>query len=143
MGVVEAFDYDLILLDVMLPKLDGISICRHVRSQGYTMPILMLTAVDGDRAVGLDAGADDYAIKPFNPEDLTARIRALLRRGTATARPILTWENLALDPRNCEVAYEGKSIALTPKEYALLELLLRHNRRVFSCGVNFGASVDL
>jgi DNA-binding response OmpR family regulator/HPt (histidine-containing phosphotransfer) domain-containing protein len=131
---IEAFDYDLLLLDVMLPKLDGISICRHVRSQGYTMPILMLTAIDGDRAVGLDAGADDYAIKPFNPEDLTARIRALLRRGSDTARPILTWEHLTLDPRNCEVAYKEKSLALTPKEYALLELLLRHNCRVFSCG---------
>jgi DNA-binding response OmpR family regulator len=131
---IEAFNYDLLLLDVMLPKLDGISICRHVRSRGYTMPILMLTASDGDRALGLDAGADDYAIKPFNPEDLTARIRALLRRGNDTAQPILTWENLTLDPRNCEVTYAGKSIALTPKEYALLELFLRHNRRVFSCG---------
>jgi DNA-binding response OmpR family regulator/HPt (histidine-containing phosphotransfer) domain-containing protein len=134
LNFIEAFDYDLLLLDVMLPKLDGISICRHVRSQGYTMPILMLTAMDGDRALGLDAGADDYAIKPFNPEDLTARIRALLRRGSDTAQPILAWEHLTLDPRNCEVAYKGKSIALTPKEYALLELFLRHNRRVFSCG---------
>jgi DNA-binding response OmpR family regulator/HPt (histidine-containing phosphotransfer) domain-containing protein len=131
---IEAFDYDLLLLDVMLPKLDGISICRHVRSQGYTMPILMLTAMDGDRALGLDAGADDYAIKPFNPEDLTARIRALLRRGKDTAQPILTWQHLTLDPRNCEVAYKGTSLALTPKEYALLELFLRHNRQVFSCG---------
>jgi DNA-binding response OmpR family regulator len=131
---IEAFDYDLVLLDVMLPKLDGISICRHVRSQGYKMPILMLTAIDGDRALGLDAGADDYAIKPFNPEDLTARIRALLRRGNDTAQPILTWKNLALDPRSCEVAYQEKSIALTPKEYALLELFLRQNYRVFSCG---------
>jgi DNA-binding response OmpR family regulator len=131
---IEAFDYDLLLLDVMLPKLDGISICRHVRSQGYTMPILMLTAIDGDRAIGLDAGADDYAIKPFQPEDLTARIRALLRRGNDTSQPILAWEHLTLDPRNCEVAYQEKSIALTPKEYALLELFLRHNRRVFSCG---------
>lgn len=131
---IEAFDYDLLLLDVMLPKLDGISICRHVRSQGYTMPILMLTAIDGDRAVGLDAGADDYAVKPFNPEDLTARIRALLRRGSDNAQPILTWEQLTLDPRNCEVAYQEKSISLTPKEYALLELFLRHNRQIFSCG---------
>jgi DNA-binding response OmpR family regulator/HPt (histidine-containing phosphotransfer) domain-containing protein len=132
--LIESFSYDLLLLDVMLPKLDGISICRHVRSQGYAMPILMLTAIDGDRALGLDAGADDYAIKPFNPEDLRARIRALLRRSKDTAQPILTWEHLTLDPRNCEVTYEGKSIALTPKEYALLELLLRHNRQVFSCG---------
>lgn len=133
---IEAFDYDLLLLDVMLPKLDGISICRHVRSQGYTMPILLLTAQDSnhDRAVGLDAGADDYAIKPFDPEELAARIRALLRRATDRAQPILTWEQLTLDPRNFEVTYQGNSIALTPKEYALVELFLRHNRRVFSCG---------
>jgi DNA-binding response OmpR family regulator/HPt (histidine-containing phosphotransfer) domain-containing protein len=133
---IEAFNYDLLLLDVMLPKLDGISICRHVRSQGYTMPILLLTAQDSkhDRAVGLDAGADDYAIKPFDPEELTARIRALLRRATERAQPLLTWEQLTLDPRNFEVTYQGNSIAVTPKEYALVELFLRHNRRVFSCG---------
>jgi DNA-binding response OmpR family regulator/HPt (histidine-containing phosphotransfer) domain-containing protein len=136
LDLIEAFDYDLLLLDVMLPKLDGISICRHVRSQGYMMPILLLTAQDRnhDRAVGLDAGADDYVIKPFDPEELTARIRALLRRATDRAQPILSWEKLTLDPRNFEVTYQGNSIALTPKEYALIELFLRHNRRVFSCG---------
>jgi DNA-binding response OmpR family regulator/HPt (histidine-containing phosphotransfer) domain-containing protein len=133
---IEAFNYDLLLLDVMLPNVDGISICRHVRSQGYMMPILLLTAQDSnhDRAVGLDAGADDYVIKPFDPEELTARIRALLRRANDRAQPLLTWEQLTLDPRNFEVTYQGNSIALTPKEYALVELFLRHNRRVFSCG---------
>ncbi len=131
---IEAFDYDLLLLDVMLPQLDGISICRQVRSRGYTMPILLLTAIEGDRAVGLDAGADDYALKPFDPEDLTARIRALLRRATDRAQPILSWENLTLDPRNYQVAYRGNPIALTPKEYALLELFLRQNQRILSCG---------
>jgi DNA-binding response OmpR family regulator/HPt (histidine-containing phosphotransfer) domain-containing protein len=133
---IEAFKYDLLLLDVILPKLDGISLCRHIRSQGYMMPILLLTSRDSkhDRAVGLDAGADDYVIKPFDPEELSARIRALLRRGNDNVQPILTWKDLTLDPRNCEVTYQDRVLTLTPKEYALLELFLRHNRRLFSCG---------
>ncbi len=133
---IEAFKYDLLLLDVILPKLDGISLCRHIRSQGYMMPILLLTSKDSkhDRAVGLDAGADDYVIKPFDPEELSARIRALLRRGNDNVQPILTWKDLTLDPRNCEVTYQDRVLTLTPKEYALLELFLRHNRRLFSCG---------
>jgi DNA-binding response OmpR family regulator len=120
----------------LLPKLDGISLCQHIRSHGYTMPILLLTSRDSnhDRAVGLDAGADDYVVKPFDPEELSARIRALLRRGNDSNLPILTWEHLTLDPRNCEVKYDRQILTLTPKEYALLELFLRHNRRVFSCG---------
>lgn len=136
LAFIEAFDYDLLLLDVLLPKLDGISLCQHIRSHGYTMPILLLTSRDSnhDRAVGLDAGADDYVVKPFDPEELSARIRALLRRGSDTNLPILTWEHLTLDPRNCEVTYDRQMLTLTPKEYALLELFLRHNRRVFSCG---------
>ncbi len=136
LAFIEAFSYDLILLDVLLPKLDGISICRHVRSRGYMMPILLLTSRDGnhDRAVGLDAGADDYVVKPFDCEELSARIRALLRRGTDSTSLTLTWEDLTLDPRNCEVTYRGNLLTLTPKEYVLLELFLRHNRRVFSCG---------
>ena len=136
MDCIEAFKYDLLLLDVILPKLDGISLCRHIRSQGYMMPILLLTSKDSnhDRAVGLDAGADDYAIKPFDPEELSARIRALLRRGNDNVQPILTWKDLTLDPRNCEVTYQERVLTLTPKEYALLELFLRHNRRLFSCG---------
>ena len=133
---IEAFDYDLLLLDAVLPKLDGISICRHVRSRGYMMPILLLTSIDSkrDRVIGLDAGADDYVIKPFDPEELLARIRALLRRGNDRVRPVLTWENLTLDPRNYEVTYHRQLLNLTPKEYSLLELLLRHSRQLFSCG---------
>ncbi len=133
---IEAFDYDLLLLDAVLPKLDGISLCRHVRSRGYMMPILLLTSKDSkhDRAIGLDAGADDYAIKPFEPEELLARIRALLRRGNDRVRPVLTWGHLTLDPRNYEVTYQQRLLNLTPKEYSLLELFLRHRRQVFSCG---------
>ena len=133
---IEAFEYDLLLLDATLPKVDGISICRHVRACGYLMPILLLTSRDSkhDRAIGLDAGADDYVIKPFDPEELSARIRALLRRGNDRARPVLTWEHLTLDPHNYEVTYQQQLLNLTPKEYSLLELLLRHSRQLFSCG---------
>ena len=133
---VEAFDYDLLLLDAILPKLDGVSLCRYVRSRGYMMPILLLTSNDSkhDRAIGLDAGADDYVIKPFEPEELSARIRALLRRGNDRMQPVLTWDRLTLDPRNYEVTYQERLLNLTPKEYALLELFLRYRRRLFSCG---------
>ncbi|QUY46077.1 response regulator [Acaryochloris marina] len=135
--LVEAFEYDLILSDVMLPKLDGVSLCRQLRSQGYQLPILLLTGKDSshDRAIGLDAGADDYVVKPFDPEELAARIRALLRRGEAINPPILKWENLQLDPRACEVKYQDVLLKLTPKEYALVELFIRNTRRVFSCGM--------
>ncbi|HEY9640951.1 MAG TPA: response regulator [Coleofasciculaceae cyanobacterium] len=133
--LVEAFDYDLLLLDVMLPKLDGISFCRQVRSQGYQMPILLLTGRDSkhDKAVGLDAGADDYVVKPFDEEELVARVRALLRRASVVSQPILEWGKLRLDPSSCDVAYGTELLALTPKEYALLELFLRNSHRVFSC----------
>ena len=133
---IEAFDYDLLLLDAILPKLDGVSLCRYVRSRGYMMPILLLTSKDGkhDRAIGLDAGADDYVAKPFDPEELSARIRALLRRGNDRMQPVLTWNQLTLDPRNYEVTYQDRLLSLTPKEYALLELFLRYRRRLFSCG---------
>jgi diguanylate cyclase (GGDEF)-like protein len=133
--LVEIFDYDLLLLDVMLPKLDGISLCRQLRSQGYQMPILLLTGRDSkhDKAAGLDAGADDYVVKPFDTEELVARIRALLRRANSSTQPLLEWGALQLDPSSCEVMYEDKLLSVTPKEYALLELFLRNNRRVFSC----------
>lgn len=135
--LVESFDYDLLLLDVMLPELDGIEFCRRVRSHGYQMPILLLTARDSghDKALGLDAGADDYVVKPFDPEELVARVRALLRRGGAIAAPVLEWGSLQLDPTSCEAQYDGSPLTLTPKEYALLELFLRNTRRVFSCGM--------
>jgi DNA-binding response OmpR family regulator len=130
------FTYDLIVLDVMLPKLDGISLCRRARAEGYQMPILLLTAKDGslDKVKGLDAGADDYVVKPFDFDELTARIRALLRREGHYLAPVLKWENLTLDPRTCEVKYQEKLINLTPKEYALLELFLRNPQQVFSAG---------
>ena len=135
LGQAEAFPYDLILLDVMLPKIDGISICRKLRSQEIKTPILLLTAQDDstNKVMGLDAGADDYLTKPFDLQELSARIRALLRRGnTAAATPILTWGDLSLDPSICEVTYQEKLIPLTPKEYGLLELFLRNRQRVFS-----------
>ncbi len=135
--LIETFDYDLIMLDVMLPQLDGISLCRQIRSKGFQMPILLLTGRDSshDKAIGLDAGADDYLVKPFDPEELVARVRALLRRGGTVAQPVLEWGDLRLDPSSCEVTCGSMPLSLTPKEYALLELFLRNSRRVFSCGM--------
>lgn len=130
----EAFDYDLILLDIMLPKLDGVSLCQRLRQAGKMTPVLMLTAKDTseDKVMGLDAGADDYVVKPFDLEELAARIRALLRRGNSTMPPVLEWECLCLDPSTYEVTYAGEQLHLTPKEYGLLELLLRNSPRVLS-----------
>jgi diguanylate cyclase (GGDEF)-like protein len=132
--LIKSFEYDLILLDVILPKLDGISLCRQLRSQGYHMPILLLTghATGHEKAAGLDAGADDYVVKPFDREELIARIRALLRRGNVGDQPILEWGALQLNPTSHEVTYDTHLLSLTPKEYALLELFLRNSRRVFS-----------
>jgi DNA-binding response OmpR family regulator len=134
---IKAFEYDLILLDVMLPELDGISLCHRLRSQGHTLPILMLTACDTihDEVTGLDVGADDYIVKPVDLQKLFARIRALLRRGGVPSLPILAWGNLSLNPSTYEVSYAKTPIHLTPKEYALLELLLRNGRRVLSRSV--------
>lgn len=130
----EAFEYGLILLDLMLPKLDGISFCRQLRTQGNRTPILLLTATDSctKKVMGLDAGADDYVVKPPNLHELSARIRALLRRGSSTLLPVLKWGDLHLDPSNCSVTYGGQLLQLTSKEYALLELFLRNTHRIFS-----------
>jgi len=132
----EITPYDLILLDVMLPKLDGITLCRRLRQMGIHTPILLITARDAisDRVLGLDAGADDYLVKPFDLQELAARIRALLRRNDTTAPPILEWEHLRLDPSLCKVSYQGEPLELSPKEYSLLEFFLRHPSRVFSRG---------
>jgi DNA-binding response OmpR family regulator len=134
---VKANAYDLILLDVMLPRLDGISLCQRLRQHGYSLPILMLTARDTstDKVNGLDAGADDYVVKPFDLQELLARIRALLRRGSSTSPPILTWGKLLLNPSTYEVTYLDVPLQLTPKEFSLLELLLRNGRRVLSRAV--------
>ena len=132
--LLEVFTYDLILLDVMLPEMDGIALCRKLRNKGMDIPILMLTARDtlDNKIEGLDAGADDYLVKPFELGELSARIRALLRRGGATTAPVLTWGKLSLDPSTCEVFFDQKELALSPKEYKLLEFFLRNGRRVFS-----------
>jgi DNA-binding response OmpR family regulator len=130
----KVLEYDLLLLDVMLPELDGISLCQRLRSHGYSMPVLMLTARDtvSDKIAGLDAGADDYVVKPVDLQELFARVRALLRRGSATSPPILEWAALRLDPSTYEVSYGETPVHLTPKEYGLLELLMRNGRRVLS-----------
>ncbi|PSB20763.1 multi-component transcriptional regulator [filamentous cyanobacterium Phorm 46] len=131
----QAYDYDLIVLDVLIPKLDGISLCRELRSSGCHKPILLLTALDSrsNLVEGLEAGADDYMVKPFNIEELIARIRALLRRGKASlSSTILSWEQLQVNPDTAEVIYGEKVIHLTPKEYNLLELFMRNPRRIFS-----------
>jgi DNA-binding response OmpR family regulator len=131
----DAYEYDAILLDVSLPKKDGVSVCREIRAKGNTVPILLLTSLNSpvDRTRGLDAGADDYLGKPFDRDELLARIRALLRRSHAPSVPILSWGNLHLDPVSTTVTFSDRLVPVTPKEYALLELLLRNSKRVFSC----------
>jgi DNA-binding response OmpR family regulator len=118
---ISALEYDLILLDVMLPKLDGIRLCQRLRSHGYSVPVLMITARDTstDKVLGLDAGADDYMVKPLDFPELLARIRALLRRGSSVSSPILEWGELHLDPATYEVSYHDNTLRLTPKEYKL------------------------
>lgn len=127
-------EYGVILLDGMLPKLDGIQLCQRLRANGFTVPILMLTARDAstDKIMGLDAGADDYLIKPIDLPELLARIRAVLRRGQIAPTTILSWGELQLHPSNHAVTYADQSIALTPKEFSLLELFLRSGLRVLS-----------
>ncbi len=126
-------DYDVMLLDIMLPKLDGISLCRKIRAEDKkTTPILMLTAKDSvkDKVEGLDAGADDYLTKPFAFEELLARLRALLRGKEMHAATKLTLADLTLDLLAHKVERAGKEIVLTAKEYALLEFLMRHSGAV-------------
>jgi two-component system, OmpR family, response regulator len=131
---VNSFSYDLLIFDVTLPKLDGINLCRKVRSQGCRTPIMLLTARDStdDKITGLDAGADDYVIKPYNLQELLARIRALLRRGDSPFSAVIEWGPLRVDPNTCQATYDEQLLQLTPKEYCLIELLIRAGRRVTS-----------
>ncbi|GAB1544476.1 response regulator [Scytonema sp. NUACC21] len=126
--------YDLILLDWLIPKLDGITLCRQLRFQGYHKPILLLSAknCNADIVAGLDAGADDYVVKPYSPEALLARIRSLLRRSGMLSLSKLSWGNLCLDQIRGKVTYHEQDIPLTATEYKLLELFLQNPQRIFS-----------
>ncbi len=130
----QLMDYDLTLMDVTLPYLDGLQLCQRLRSHGYQLPVLMLTARDTsqDKVRGLDSGADAYMVKPFNLSELLAQIRALLRRGNSQSAPGLVWEKLSLDPSTYEVSYDRQTLRLTPKEFSILELLMHNGRRVLS-----------
>lgn len=121
-------DYDLIILDVMLPGKDGFDVCRDLRTAGSAVPVMMLTARDAveDRVEGLDSGADDYLLKPFEFEELLARVRALLRRKPALYREVIVVADLSMDTRARRVSRGGKELDLTGKEFALLEYLVRH-----------------
>ena len=130
------FDFDLVVLDWMLPDIDGVKLCQQIRREGYTMPIMLLTARDrqNDKVLGLDSGADDYVVKPFDFDELTARIRALLRREITVSPSILEWGDLKLDPKTHEVHHRSQLLPLTPKEYGMIELFMRHPQQVFSPG---------
>jgi DNA-binding response OmpR family regulator len=126
--------YDLIILDILLPRLDGLNVCKQLRSQGKTTPILFLTALDGvdQRVTGLDLGADDYLTKPFAFKELEARVRALLRRENTAKTPVLSFMDITLDMSTHAVRRGEREINLTGKEYILLELLMHHPNQVLS-----------
>ncbi len=126
--------YDLVILDIMLPDQDGIQVCRNLRRQGVKAPILMLTALSStaDKVTGLDAGADDYLVKPFEFDELIARIRALLRRGQAREAAVLRFEDVEMDLVARKVSRAGQRMNLTAKEFALLEYFLRNPNRVLT-----------
>jgi two-component system response regulator MprA len=139
--VLESADHDLVVLDLGLPLVDGVDVCRTIRERGDRTPVLMLTARDAirDRVLGLDAGADDYLVKPFALDELLARIRALVRR-TAAAPPdhrVLEFEDLLLDPRTMQVRRGDREVELTRTEFMLLELFMRNPRAVLTRSVIF------
>jgi two-component system, OmpR family, response regulator ResD len=127
--------FDLVLLDVMLPGVDGLEVCRRLRESGDT-PIVLLTARSGDsdKVIGLDIGADDYVVKPFSPRELMARVRAQLRRhrSPSVSEPVLVADGLRLDPNGARVEVDGHEVELTASEFRLLHALMRHPARVLS-----------
>jgi two-component system response regulator MprA len=130
---------DLAVLDVLMPRMDGLTTCRRLRARGDTLPVLMLTARDtiGDRVTGLDAGADDYLVKPFELDELLARVRALLRRSLVTTRAgepaeVLSHAGLRMNTLTREVTRDGRALDLTRTEYSLLEMFLTHPRQVLT-----------
>jgi two-component system response regulator MprA len=132
-------DPDLVVLDVLMPNVDGLEVCRQLRRTGRRVPVLMLTARDevADRVAGLDAGADDYVVKPFALEELLARVRALLRRAADEAIDVLHFADLELDPATREVRRDGQLIELTRTEFALLELFMLNPRQVLTRSIIF------
>ena len=130
----EINEYDLIILDLLIPKINGIDVCRKIRQVNTTTPILILTARDAteDKISGLDAGADDYMTKPFSFSELSARVRALLRRGKKSDPTVLTVDNLLLDPATRTAVRGNTRIILTTREYALLEYFMRNPNRVLT-----------
>ncbi len=133
---VDLFNYDLIVLDLALPDGNGIEFCRQFRRDGYANPVMILTAKEStiEKVKALDAGADDYVMKPFDFDELCARIRALLRREHQGLPAVLKWGPLTLDPSTCETSYAQHAIHLTPKEFSIMELFLRHPHQIYSLG---------
>ena len=127
-------DYDCIILDILLPKVDGVTVCRKIREKSTMTPILLLTAKDTveDKITGLDAGADDYVTKPFSFGELSARVRALIRRGRKVDPVVLTFDTLSLNSATKTAQRNGKTIILTSREYALLEYFMRNPHMVLS-----------
>ena len=130
----QSESFDLVVLDLGLPKLSGMEVLTRARSRGQTMPVLILTARDatGDKVSGLDAGADDYLVKPINLDELSARIRALARRSAGRSVPLLTHGNITLDPAARTVMLSGQTVELSGREFSLLEVLLENAGRVLS-----------
>lgn len=130
----ESEQYDLIVLDIMLPKVDGLQVCKEIRKKSIKTPVLMLTAksTTEDKVAGLDSGADDYITKPFSFVEFRSRVHALIRRSHQETSPILSVEDLIVDPLKHIVKRGDKTLNLTPKEFAVIELLLRHKGEVVS-----------
>jgi DNA-binding response OmpR family regulator len=134
---VQVYPYSAILLDVTLPGMSGVHFCEQLRKKGYTLPVLIMTARDttSDKVIGLDAGADVYLVKPVNLQELLAQLRSSLRRSGIGGGQLLQWGSLKLDLSSFEATYGDQTLHLTPKEYALMELLMRNGRRVLSRSV--------